>query len=278
MQLKGEENKSPIKMFLIGMVKHETPGVCKWIDQQEEVVKDLANYGIAWEDLGDQVGRMWCKMVETRQPLKLTTAQRSFMRSPANLPCPHSLQERRMPWMAPLLMNLAPTRTKVCLNACWSGTGLSGCAVHWYSNVKVNKSVGEGGSSLLGLNMFVPGANLIALGWVESYYSQSLVHVKDEQHVRLMSMLVWVWSRKNLTLKPLINRWAIAQKCGHNRSMSMHSQIHSAIFNISYYCYHLEDPSLPLVETSSSEYLWFLAKDCSWFYLTQNTCYPSPVI
>ena len=54
MQLKGEENKSPMEMFLIGMVECKAPGVQDWIHQQE-VINDLPNYGIAWEDLGERV-------------------------------------------------------------------------------------------------------------------------------------------------------------------------------------------------------------------------------
>lgn len=45
MQLKGEENKSPMEMFLLGMVEREAPGVEDWIHQQE-AVEDLPNYGI----------------------------------------------------------------------------------------------------------------------------------------------------------------------------------------------------------------------------------------
>lgn len=55
MQLKGEANKSPMEMFLIGMVERETPGVREWIEQQEEAVEDLPNYGIEWEDVADEV-------------------------------------------------------------------------------------------------------------------------------------------------------------------------------------------------------------------------------
>jgi hypothetical protein len=54
MQLKGEENKSPMEMFLLGMVEREAPGIEDWIHQQE-AVEDLPNYGIAWEDLAEQV-------------------------------------------------------------------------------------------------------------------------------------------------------------------------------------------------------------------------------
>ena len=56
MQLRGEMNKSPMEMFLIGMVEQETPGVCEWIEHQEEDIDNLPNYGVDWEDLGDEPG------------------------------------------------------------------------------------------------------------------------------------------------------------------------------------------------------------------------------
>ena len=55
MQLKGETNKSPMEMFLVGMVEWETPGVREWIEQQEEAVEDLPNYGVEWDDLANEV-------------------------------------------------------------------------------------------------------------------------------------------------------------------------------------------------------------------------------
>ena len=55
MQLKGEKNQSPIEMFMMGMVEREAPGVREWIEQQEEEVEDLPNYGVAWENLEDEV-------------------------------------------------------------------------------------------------------------------------------------------------------------------------------------------------------------------------------
>jgi hypothetical protein len=55
MQLKGEKNKSLMEMFLIGMVERETPGVHEWIEQQEATVEDLPNYGVAWDELDDEV-------------------------------------------------------------------------------------------------------------------------------------------------------------------------------------------------------------------------------
>lgn len=57
MQLKGERNQSPMEMFMMGMVERESPGVREWIGQQEEGVEDLPNYGVAWEDLEDEVAR-----------------------------------------------------------------------------------------------------------------------------------------------------------------------------------------------------------------------------
>ena len=50
MQLRGERNKSPMEMFLIGMVERDTPGIREWIEQQEEAPP---NDGATWEDLGD---------------------------------------------------------------------------------------------------------------------------------------------------------------------------------------------------------------------------------
>lgn len=55
MQLKGEMNQSPMEMFMMGMVKCESPGVREWIEQQEEGIEDLPNYRVAWEDLEDDV-------------------------------------------------------------------------------------------------------------------------------------------------------------------------------------------------------------------------------
>jgi hypothetical protein len=55
MQLKGEMNQSPIEMFMMGMVEWEALGVHDWIKQQEEDVTDLLNYGVAWENLEDEV-------------------------------------------------------------------------------------------------------------------------------------------------------------------------------------------------------------------------------
>ena len=71
MQLKGEENKSPIEMFLIGMVEHETPGMREWINQQEQAVEDLPNYGVSWEDLGDQVAWNVVQDGQNQMPFEL---------------------------------------------------------------------------------------------------------------------------------------------------------------------------------------------------------------
>lgn len=71
MQLKGELNKSPMEMFLIGMVERDTPGVREWIEQQEEDVGDLPNYGVAWEELADEAAHNLEEDRQTQAPFDI---------------------------------------------------------------------------------------------------------------------------------------------------------------------------------------------------------------
>lgn len=71
MQLKGERNKSPMEMFLIGLVERETPGVREWIEQQEATVEDLPNYGVAWDELDDEVAHNLEEGGRAHQPFEI---------------------------------------------------------------------------------------------------------------------------------------------------------------------------------------------------------------
>ena len=59
MQLRGQSNKSPHEMFVIGITERESPGIREWIMQQEEAVIEHANLGVEhsnnhMENGGDQ--------------------------------------------------------------------------------------------------------------------------------------------------------------------------------------------------------------------------------
>ncbi|KAF8350840.1 hypothetical protein F5887DRAFT_875918 [Amanita rubescens] len=71
MQLKGQLNQLPIEMFMMGMVERETPGVREWIEQQEEDVDDLPNYGVAWENLEDEVAHNLENEGENQGPFEI---------------------------------------------------------------------------------------------------------------------------------------------------------------------------------------------------------------
>ena len=97
MQLKGEENKSPIEMFLIGMVERETPGVREWINQQEQAVEDLPNYGVAWEDLGDQVARNVMQDGQNQMPFEIDNRPELLHEVTCEPPgCPLSAGEKQI--------------------------------------------------------------------------------------------------------------------------------------------------------------------------------------
>jgi hypothetical protein len=95
MQLKGEENKSPMEMFLIGMVERETPGVREWINQQQEAVEDLPNYGVAWEDLGDQVAGNVVQEGQNQMPFAIDNRPEQLHKVDCEPPgCPLSAGEK----------------------------------------------------------------------------------------------------------------------------------------------------------------------------------------
>jgi hypothetical protein len=95
MQLKGEMNQSPIEMFMMGMVERETPGIREWIEQQEEEVEDLPNYGVAWENLEDEVTHNLEQERETPVPFEIDNWPEELHEVACNPPdCPLSVEEK----------------------------------------------------------------------------------------------------------------------------------------------------------------------------------------
>ncbi|KAF8328647.1 hypothetical protein F5887DRAFT_897455 [Amanita rubescens] len=95
MQLRGETNQSPIEMFMVGMVERETPGVREWLEQQEEVVDDLPNYGVAWEDLEDQVAHDLVQAGQNQGPFQIDNRPGELHDVTCDPPgCPLSAEEK----------------------------------------------------------------------------------------------------------------------------------------------------------------------------------------
>ena len=130
MQLKGEENKSPMEMFLIGMVEREAPGVQDWIHQQE-VVDDLPNYGLAWEDLGERMAREVVEEGQIEMPFQVDNQPEELHEIGCKPPgCPLTAGEKER-LDAEVVCDFGANRFRSMPEH------RSNCAAQWYSNTKV---------------------------------------------------------------------------------------------------------------------------------------------
>ena len=95
MQLRGEMNQSPFEMFMMGMVEHETLGIHEWIEQQK-VVDDLLNYGVAWENLKDQVAHELVQDGQNQGPFQMDNRPGELHEVACEPPnCPLSVEEKQ---------------------------------------------------------------------------------------------------------------------------------------------------------------------------------------
>ena len=91
MQLRGERNKSPMEMFLIGMVERETPGIQEWIAQQEDNLPE----GIDGEHLGRDVAGNLVEDGQNRVPFRIDARPDELHEVECEPPgCPLSADEK----------------------------------------------------------------------------------------------------------------------------------------------------------------------------------------